>query len=80
MSQCQALCGGTTRDIEQLAHATGARTLVEQRFDVTVGTALSMLILSELKRRDVQAYPVPAWLHGLRNEAVLKLAEDASSW
>jgi hypothetical protein len=80
MSDCQTLCVKSSRDIEELASRSGWPGLPGQQVNVTVGTALNMLVLSTATSHSVEWQAMGPWLPGLRNEALLKLGEDFSNW
>ena len=80
MSECQELCIKSSSGIEELASQSGWRGMPGERVNVTVGTALNMLVLSTGMSHNVELQAMAPWLPGLRNEALLKLGEDTSNW
>lgn len=81
LSECERLTGRGSRDVEILASKSGGRpSLPGQRFELPVGYALNMLILSDVTRYGVETDAMIPWLPGLRIEALLKLGEGISNW
>lgn len=78
LSECERLCSTWSRDVEALASRSGWSGLPGDRVNVPVGVAINMLVWSTALNHGVEA--MGPWLPGLRNEALLKLGEDDSSW
>ena len=80
LSECERLCGRTSREIEELASRSGGRATPGTKVRVPLGTALNMLVLSIAASHSIEPQAMAAWLPGLRDEAVLELGQDTSNW
>jgi hypothetical protein len=80
LSECERLCRRSSRDIQELALRSGWHGLPGSRIDVSVGTALNMLVLSIAMSHGVELHAMATSLPGLREEALLKLGTDVSNW
>jgi len=79
LSDCERLCSRPSGEIQELAYRAGGGSPLGQ-VSVSVGTALNMMILSIGRGHGVEWATMGAWLPGLRNEALLTLGQDTSSW
>jgi len=50
------------------------------RLSIPIATAINMLVLSNAADHSIELQSMAAHLPGLRNEALLKLAENTSNW
>lgn len=80
LSVCEHLCATSSRDIEELATRGGWRGMPGERLNVPIGVVINMLVLSAGKSHGVEWQAMGAWLPALKNEALLKLGENASNW
>ena len=80
LSECERLCGRSSRDIEDLALRSGWHGLPGSPISVSVGTALNMLVLSIAMNHGIEPQAMVASLPGLRDEALLELGTDVSNW
>lgn len=80
MSDCEKICGRWSREIEELAFRSGWRQPPGESFNVPVGTAINMLVLSIVMGNGMELNGTGGWLPGLRNEALLRLGQNISNW
>lgn len=80
LSECERLCGRTSREIEALASQGGWSGGPGERVSVSLGVALNMLVLSAAKGHGIELQAMAAWLPGLRDGALLHLGIHTSNW
>ena len=80
LPECERLYRRSSREIPDLAIRGGWQCLPGERVSIPVGYALNMLVSSDAMNFGFETHGVTQWLPGLRNEALLKLGEDFSSW
>ncbi|WP_324261559.1 hypothetical protein U4960_15785 [Altererythrobacter sp. H2] len=80
LSACQRLCGTSSAETEKLAWQAGWRGLPGQSMQPPLGTVINMMVLSIGRSNGVELDAMGAWLPRLRDEAVLKLAAEATNW
>ena len=80
LSELEHLCDCSSLDVERLAFLCGQNLLTGQAPSVDLGTAINMLIQRKGQRAGFEAYAMRPWLPHLRNETLLRLAEDLNNW
>lgn len=80
LSECERLCGRGSREIEDLASRSGWYGKPGEPLNLTVGTALNMLVLSITKNYGVELQAMTTSLPGLRDGALLELGTEIPNW
>lgn len=80
MSDCERMCGRTSREIGELARHAGWEGLASHGLSASVGMALDVLFLSECMIHGVELHSIAPMRHGVRTEALLKLGSEYTSW
>lgn len=79
LSDCERLCARPSGEILDLAHRAGACSS-SGSLTAPLGGAINMMILATGRSYGVEWSTIATWLPRLRNEALLKLAEEPSNW
>ena len=80
LSECERLCGRTSREVEELASHAGWSGGLGERVSVSLGVALNMLVLSAAKGHGIELQAMAAWLPGLRDQTLLQLGIHTPNW
>ena len=80
MSDCERMCGRTSREIAELARHAGWEGLSSHGLNASVGMGLDLLFLSDCMNQGVELHSIAPMRHGLRTEGLLKLGAEYTSW